>query len=152
MCTTQGRFLGADSSARPGPKAPLGSSRQGSQTPCPGHLSSPSSATHAHSITTSIVRSLQPPDAETRGTPFPGAQLLSQASGHGGLAAPAAHVDVAPQRRCPQLLLTPVGVSKSAAQRGSTEASAPLYLPISLSSLPSMETSSLSLPSIFKTD
>lgn len=58
----------------------------------------------------------------------------------------------------PQLLLTPAGVGRSAAQRKvkHVESSAPLallYLLVSLfHSLPSMETGSLSLSSIFKTD
>lgn len=118
MCTTQSRFLGADSLARPGPKAPLGSSRQGSQTPCLGHLSSPSSATHTHSITTFIVRRACSPPMQKQGVPpFPGAQLLSQASGDGGLAAPSSTHGRGSPKVLPQLLLTPAGVTKSAAQR-----------------------------------
>lgn len=117
--------------AGPGPKAPFGSSRQGRQALCPGHLSSPRSATHTHSTTTFSESSLQHLKAEARGTPFPAAISCPRPEVLVALWHPAAHTDVALQRCCPQLLLSPVGVSQSAAQRQSTEASAlPSHLPL----------------------
>lgn len=96
--------------------------------------------------------SLQPPDAEAGGTPLPWCTALIPSQWSWWPCGTQQHTWTWLPKGAAPAPADPSGCHQICRSKTSTEASAPLCLPISLSSLPSMETSSLSLPSIFKTD